>query len=255
MQVRVPVPMPRTIALEGARNFRDLGGYPTISGGRTRYGIAYRSAALSGMTRADRERLLALRLTACIDLRSGFELSEDDQHGGFVPWTRTIRLPVLDVANAAAYAELLRQRLVGEPAPAGLARLYAHMLDTAGVTFAAATKVVATSVPSVHLCTTGKDRTGVLSALLLRLAGVPDTLIAWDWACSMPLPRERGAAAPINAALAHLDARWGGAVHYLRSHGVAAELLEAFREMFVAPDRLRPGVVAHSGHAQPASEP
>jgi protein-tyrosine phosphatase len=101
-------------------------------------------------------------------------------------------------------------------------------------------------------CHAGKDRTGLVAALLLALAGVPNATIAEDYALSQvclqpifeqklnlesdPAKREQMVwwmgAAPVTmlGILAHLDARHGGAERYLRAAGVAETELERLRQ-------------------------
>lgn len=58
------------IPLEGAHNFRDLGGCPTTDGGATKWGMLYRSDALSGLTRRDWAELEVRKVRTILDLRS-----------------------------------------------------------------------------------------------------------------------------------------------------------------------------------------
>jgi protein-tyrosine phosphatase len=64
-----PAPEPRFVALEGALNIRDLGGYPTSDGGRVRWGLVFRSGALHGLTATDVATLERLGLRVVYDLR------------------------------------------------------------------------------------------------------------------------------------------------------------------------------------------
>lgn len=264
------LPEPRVVGLQSTQNFRDLGGYPTSDGTVTRYGLVYRSTSLSDLSAADKAVIRALDLAACIDLRSSFEVAASGPDDLGDPQVRVVRLPVLDVDDGGAYAEMLHV-LLQRPRPGGsdLGALYAHMLSESAGVFARAFEVIANHSPSVHHCTAGKDRTGLLSALLLRVARVPDALIVWDWSRSVPLPatdlaalraklgglleaKDAGggphpglqrplrtcpppAATPIEEALAYLDQRWAGAVGYLLASGVDADLIRDFRAAFAGP--------------------
>jgi protein-tyrosine phosphatase len=237
---------PRVVPLRGVSNFRDLGGYPTADGGRTRHGVIYRSAGLSDLADPDRAVLAGLRLAAVIDLRATFELALAPT-GDLWP-SRTgrpptvLHVPVLDGEDAAGYA---RSVLIGSRGHLG--DYYRLLLDRGGDGFARAFNAVATLLPSLHFCSTGKDRTGLLSALLLAAVGVPPSAIARDWARSLPLLRPRPLApahdtAPIQHALAHLQ-RWGGARGYLSAHGVPSATFEALHARFVGR-RPREGVLS-----------
>ncbi|HWB72376.1 MAG TPA: tyrosine-protein phosphatase [Egibacteraceae bacterium] len=260
------LPEPRVVGLQSTQNFRDLGGYPTLDGAATRHGLVYRSTSLSDLSAADKAVIRALGLAACIDLRSSFEVAASGPDDLGDPAVRVVRLPVLDVDDGGAYAEMLHV-LLQRPRPGGsdLGALYAHMLSESAGVFARAFEVIATHFPSVHHCTAGKDRTGLLSALLLRVARVPDALIVWDWSRSVPLPATElaalraklgglleakaaaglqpgpqrpvrpcppPAATPIEEALVYLDQRWAGAVGYLLASGVDADLIRDFRAAF-----------------------
>src|SRR5262245_61537661 len=80
-----PVAGSRRVALDGALNFRDLGGYPTPDG-TTRRGLVYRSDALSRLSDRDIERLLDLGLATVVDLRNARELASSP--GVFAAHTR-----------------------------------------------------------------------------------------------------------------------------------------------------------------------
>ena len=66
----------RTLGLQGAPNFRDVGGYATASGQHVRWGEVYRSNDLSNLTPADADRVAALDLISVVDLRT----EEERQH-------------------------------------------------------------------------------------------------------------------------------------------------------------------------------
>ena len=220
-----------SVTLESSTTFRDLGGHPTARGGRTRHGLVYRSAALTDVRPRDRAVLEALDLAVVIDLRAAFEVSATGTTVYADLDVPRVHVPVLDAADASGYARQLRRHV---PSVDGgypdLGEIYTSMLDRGGNAFARAFSLVASHRPSLHLCTAGKDRTGLLSALLLRVAEVPDSFIAVDYACSVP----SGDSAPIERALAHLDRRWGGAEAYLAAHGVKRCTIDAFRADFVA---------------------
>src|ERR1700728_2567539 len=66
----------RLLPLVGAYNFRDLGGYPTVDGRATRWGLLYRSDTLHELTPADLDVLRGLGLACVIDLRTAGELEQ-----------------------------------------------------------------------------------------------------------------------------------------------------------------------------------
>ncbi|GAA3287721.1 tyrosine-protein phosphatase [Dactylosporangium vinaceum] len=87
----------------------------------------------------------------------------------------------------------------------------------------------------VH-CAAGQDRTGMLIALLLRVAGVPDAVIAEDYAYSAVCWQRPDECEPatIRGALERVDERFGGVEAYLRAHGLTDTQLTALCDRLVA---------------------
>jgi len=169
--------MQRVIDLAGCLNFRDLGGYPAGDGRTIRWQQVYRSDALHHLTAADVARVRdELRIAEVIDLRSSAELRSEgrgalaDEAIGFH------HLPLFDGLQArpenwpeiATLAD--RYFLLAEIAQAPIARLITILAGANG--------------PVVYHCAAGKDRTGVVSAVLLGLLGVRDEVIVADYAAS-----------------------------------------------------------------------
>ncbi len=164
----------RRIDLEGCLNFRDLGGYPTEDGRRLRWGLVYRSDALHHLTAADVERLQGeLGIRTVIDLRSTAELRTD---GRGVLATATLdfhHVPLFD-------GQMTRPE--GWAAVETLADRYALLAEFAKAPIARVVDVLARATgPAVYHCAAGKDRTGVISAVLLGVLGVPDEVIVADY--------------------------------------------------------------------------
>jgi protein-tyrosine phosphatase len=165
--------MRRVIELEGCLNFRDLGGYPTADGRAVRWRQLYRSDALHLLTEADVLRLRdELALSSIIDLRSSGELRSE----GRGPLEREPvafhHLPLFDgevrVPEGMTVEKLAdRYILLAEFARAQVARVLTALADAPG--------------PAVYHCAAGKDRTGVVSAILLGVLGVPEEMIVADY--------------------------------------------------------------------------
>ena len=166
----------RLLPLAGTVNFRDLGGYPTEDGSRVRWRRLFRADSLNRLTEEDRGQIRHLGVATVIDLRTTAEVEEG-------------RFPVDEVP--VAFHHLPFMESVPDPEafqamPGLLASTYVDMLDEAGDKVAAAVTVMAdpANQPAIFHCTAGKDRTGVLSAVLLGLLGVPDEIIIEDYALS-----------------------------------------------------------------------
>ncbi|WP_432972667.1 tyrosine-protein phosphatase [Dactylosporangium sp. CA-233914] len=209
------------------RNARDAGGLPTTGGGTIRARALVRSDSTH---RLAAEGLAALRehgVRRVIDLRGADEVAfwpsvlADDEAYRLLPFVDPVDDPAKDLPDLAPMAEMYGLSIIGN-AP--------HV--------AAAIAAVADAPDGAVLvhCAAGQDRTGMLVALLLRVAGVPDELIAEDYAYSAVCWQRPGECEPasILAALELLDERFGGVEAYLRAHGVTEAQLDALRARLVA---------------------
>jgi protein-tyrosine phosphatase len=170
----------RQVLFEACFNFRDLGGYDTRDGGRTRWNTLYRSDSLHRLTPADGVLFRSLAVRTVIDLRSETEVED---HGRFQARGGTAwhHAPMLDNVK-------LRVPVDGDAPPARTVRAagnpYVYIVDGFGDSIAATFKLLAAdgALPAVFHCMSGKDRTGIVTALMLDLLGVPDEAIAADYA-------------------------------------------------------------------------
>jgi len=166
----------RHIALENALNFRDFGGYRTVDGGRVRWRRLFRAGGLSELTPADLDVLRELGIATVLDLRSTAEWESG-------------RFPVHEIPVALHHLPLVEEIL--DPArytvPEGmLAARYQEIAQIGATNIAQAISIVADREchPVVVHCLAGKDRTGVVVALILSLLGVDDETVAEDYALS-----------------------------------------------------------------------
>lgn len=167
------------VSLTSVFNFRDLGGLPTTDGRTVRYGQLYRSDSLHRLSIEDSERLAALGVRTVLDLRRPKEITRD----GRVPE----RLGLAYHNPYPEHREWEAGLYVERDGPARfLADRYRDMATEGIAGFGTALRLVADPdmAPLVMHCMAGKDRTGVLSALVLSLLGVPDEAIATDYALS-----------------------------------------------------------------------
>lgn len=179
----------RLIGLEGARNFRDFGGYPIDGSGRIRRGRLYRSNRLSKLTPADLERLGALGITTIFDLRARREREAD-------PTVWTDPSLTTHVFRPGHKRRLVDMALDYPPTLAGVQALmhdfYTEMPAAMGETFGAIIRHVAEGAePCVIHCSAGKDRTGVAVALLLAALGADRAEIVADYAFTSAIPRRQ----------------------------------------------------------------
>jgi protein-tyrosine phosphatase len=244
----------RLLEWEGCLNARDLGGYATEDGRETRWGTVVRSDCPAALTEAGRAALAGYGVRAIVDLRLPAELA-DDPNPFAEPGDHGIAYTNVSFIDPAA---------APPEAVSTLAEDYLQMLDRyrQGVaeTLAAIARAPDDGAVLVH-CAAGKDRTGLISALLLGLVDVPAETIAADYAMTAELlrPRERQwlegldpeeraqreamlaryapTAEVMLAVLEGLGERHGGVEPYLRSTGLGQDDLDRLRERLVGPAR------------------
>lgn len=167
----------RLIALEGAHNVRDLGGYATGTGAITRWRSLLRSDGLHLLTASDVDTLLGEGLLTVIDLRNAHELALEAN-----PFraNRRVRYHNTPLFSALAPIEAARTG----PEPFDMAARYCEAIDTCQPAIAEVLHIISGAPDGLVLfhCSAGKDRTGVISAILLAIAGVEEDVIVEDYA-------------------------------------------------------------------------
>lgn len=169
---------PRLVPFSEILNFRDLGGYRTSDGRTTRWGRLYRSDVGQPLTSADLELLRSLGVATVVDLRSPVEV---ERTASALRADATIRYVNTSVLSNDGLIERQEESVFDE---GYLARRYLHYLDVGGDAFTRAFAEMAKSenYPLVFNCFLGKDRTGVLAALVLSCLGVERDEIVADYA-------------------------------------------------------------------------
>ena len=172
----------RHIVLKGAPNFRDLGGYETADGHRVVWGKLYRAGSLAKLTEEDYAQLNSLGIQLVCDFRTADERkAEPTTWQGTSPTIELLPIGEEDGAmGLSAFAELLRKRVSPDQMKAELVNFYAKVPIAAANQYRQAFRqILAQDAPVLWHCSAGKDRTGVFSAFLLSLLGVPqDTVVA-----------------------------------------------------------------------------
>ena len=167
----------RLVALKAVHNFRDLGGYPTQSGQTTKWRTLYRADGLYRLTPEDARIVMSLGVHTVIDLRTHREV---ETRGTFPVEQHPVtfhHLPIIDISRSDTEVPEI------EDVVEFLVSAYRDMLNIAAPRFAQAIGVIATTdvLPAVFHCAAGKDRTGILAALILGTLGVPDDIICADY--------------------------------------------------------------------------
>jgi hypothetical protein len=254
----------RLVALEGSFNFRDLGGYPARDGRTVRWGRLYRSDALHELTPADVAVLRRLGLRTVIDLRTERELARSGR-GPLGPEGLAFHHLAV-VQEEAASGRTPGGATVGEsiaaPAPSGddLAERYLWYLEVGGGAIARALTLLGSAdhYPLVFHCAAGKDRTGVLAALVLDIVGVDRRAIVADYVITaerIQLILERWKAEPgfaermakvppsrfsveaptMEGFLDGVASRYGGARAWAIGAGVPEATLDGMAELLLGP--------------------
>ncbi|WP_336771258.1 tyrosine-protein phosphatase [Paenibacillus sp. MMO-58] len=230
--------MNRVVKLEGAYNMRDLGGYETNDGQITQWGRLYRADGLHRLTDADQRLIMDRNVRLIVDLRHEQELEKDPNvfaasRDLIYRHVSLINPATPDVTQVQSLGELYVDML--EHSQSQLREVFGHLAQN-------------TEEASMYHCTAGKDRTGVISALLLDTVQVPNNTIINDYSltaeCLAPMINEMrhkhlGSAdpaavemferfmgsAPDNMVmmLKHLYSKYGSGEQYLLAIGVSAE--------------------------------
>jgi len=237
----------RQVPLDSAFNVRDLGGLRATAGWRVRRGRVFRADALHRVGASDVAILAGLGIRRVFDLRSVAELSRDGvgEFAGRV--AEHVHVPLVKVSLSPFDPGIDWKTL-------NLRDRYLDMLDEGAMAMRTIVCALAEAAPApiIFHCTGGKDRTGVVAAVLLRSLGVPDDIIIEDYALSeanlavaVEGYREHLEAVGLDSAaiayltssppdrmrytLGELDRRWGCTEDYLGSIGIEAATIDAIR--------------------------
>jgi len=203
----------RTIDLDATQNTRQLGGMVTFHNGIVKQNVLIRSDNLHWLSARDCDRLMALGLKTVVDVRSLEEVEA---------W------PDADcIRGAVRYLHIPMSTFGREPT---MVDAYLHLFRNSSASIREFFGVLADveNLPLLYHCQLGKDRAGILSALILRLLNVPDSAIVEDYLLS----RQTGYGAEadwIQAILREVDS-YGGIDAYLLSIGVSAEAIQAVKD-------------------------
>ena len=240
----------RWLPMQGCVNFRDLGGYSTEKGGTVRWRRLYRSDALQDLTTDDAAYAIEeLKIRLVVDLRNSDEAERDG------------RGPLPGMGADYRHFPLLEERgfppFTGGDVVTRLSATYQWLVHNSGPRIGEAVNAISESVNRntadgqggvVFHCSAGKDRTGLLAALILEVLGVRPESIHSDYMLTNEVvegilrritamqphasPTTRSLAAQPGAFKLFTDTlhgEYGDAETYLRSHGVNDETLESLR--------------------------
>lgn len=244
----------KRLPLQGLYNARDLGGYPTASGRMTAYGVFLRSEAPRALTDGDLAFLKDYGVQTTLDFRGDREVALAPSCLEGQPWLRYVRCPTFN--DQVAFGA--RKSKSGPPMGSFVdwRQKYTEMADSCKPWVKDTLGHLAAGAgAALYHCTTGKDRTGIISALLLGLCDVAPADIVADYCISevylTPVYEELRAAflqrwpeeqvhlsdpffktAPeyMQALLQHLGRAYGGIRPYLEACGVEESVVEQLKK-------------------------
>ncbi len=255
----------RRLPLEGLYNARELGGFPTKDGRVTRYGRFIRCEVPRSVTPSDLDYLRAYGVTRSVDLRGYSEVARMPSMLKDQDWCDYRHEPMfnLQVSMGAVTKDdpPKPDKYAQHPSSPVIdwGKLYVGMMDEyTDWTRRVMTLAAETEGVMLYHCTTGKDRTGMLTALLLSVAGVPEDDIIADYCVSqvymrpvflellklLPPHRDeqgnefapsldsdffRTAPENMRTLLTHLNEKYGSVTDYIRACGVTEDVIGAVR--------------------------
>ncbi|MEU9112514.1 tyrosine-protein phosphatase [Streptomyces sp. NPDC048483] len=175
--------------LAEVRNFRDVGGLPTVDGRRIRQGRLFRSGHLAHATEADAAFLGGLGLHTVFDFRNAADIKLEGPDVT-LPGVRNVNIPLTDPADGAEFwamvrdgeLDQLRVALGDGKAAARMAATYRHIITHRTEDHSRVLHAIAEdSVPALMHCAAGKDRAGLSVAVTLLAVGVERDAIETDY--------------------------------------------------------------------------
>lgn len=237
----------RSIQLTTAENVRDLGGYSTRNGSKTQWRRFVRSADMNTLSESDQSALIDYGITTVIDLRMQKEIAT---HPNVFTHASTVDFRVHDFWGTRF--DTYRSTNKTAPGYQKLADLYCAGLEQSGFVMADIMTTFAEDSRTgfAFHCRSGKDRTGLVAAMLLSVAEVPHTTICEDFALTKeclnsqainPINTDKpGAwlldceAETMNCTLQFLDQKFGGVTDYLQAQGVSTNALQVIKDKLLA---------------------
>lgn len=247
----------RNVNIPGIQNFRDLGGYKSTDSGKTvRFGMLYRSAQIDSIPRCSRRELKNMGVRTIIDLRSENERQSYPQLNN--QEFNIIHIPILTGNMEKILQGIQEERIKSDTIYRLVERMNRELVSNYRKEYKELFSVLLNrnNYPAVIHCTSGKGRTGVVSALLLAALGVNDEVIMSDYRLSndyfnIPKASRYAYKLPVNsqeaittiysakedflnAAREQIEAEYGSVQGYLKKGiGLSAEEIEQLRSILL----------------------
>ncbi len=236
-------PNQRHLKLSGCMNLRELGGYQTTDGKQTKWQTLFRSDSLHQLPKSSQQQVIDYGIKTIIDLRSNFELETETYPLSQRTEIQYFNFPLIAEDQRNIIAAIKHQSLL---------ELNTFLLKERSQVIKTILETIATtSTPVVIHCAVGKDRTGIISALLLAIAGVSPETIAQDYNLSdaylAPLYEELRPQAeqenfthllssPVQTMIdifQYLDTNYGGLEGYLEQIGIGNNICDRLRKNLI----------------------
>lgn len=247
----------RNVNIPVIQNFRDLGGYKSTDSGKTvRFGMLYRSAQIDSIPRCSRRELKNMGVRTIIDLRSENERQSYPQLNN--QEFNIIHIPILTGNMEKILQGIQEERIKSDTIYRLVERMNRELVSNYRKEYKELFSVLLNrnNYPAVIHCTSGKGRTGVVSALLLAALGVNDEVIMGDYRLSndyfnIPKASRYAYKLPVNsqeaittiysakedflnAAREQIEAEYGSVQGYLKKGiGLSAEEIEQLRSILL----------------------
>ncbi|MFH9468697.1 tyrosine-protein phosphatase [Streptomyces clavifer] len=186
---QLPEVPPTDTELTGVRNFRDVGGLPTVDGRKVRHGRLYRSGHLAHATEDDAAFLAGLGLHTVFDFRNAADHKLDGLDVE-LPGVRNVSIPLSDPADGAEFWRLVRDGNIlqlrsiladGRGSDRMIASYRSIITDRTAEHSRVLHALAEDSVPALMHCAAGKDRAGLSIAVSLLAVGVEKEAIEADY--------------------------------------------------------------------------
>ncbi len=244
----------RHLPLRGTYNVRDVGGYPTKDGGQTRWRTLFRGDGLDLVPPGSQAVLFDYGLRTVIDLRGSKDREE-------LP-SSFEGLDTVDYRHVNLigdeFLETWRGYETELTGATGLVFIFETLLDSRQEQMNEVITTLADGLPALVHCAVGKDRTGVVTALVLSLAGVPDQIIVKDYSLSARYLRDPFVDSPfapdnldkdaytwrhyqtefcppeaMQGTLQHVRDKYGDVEQYMRAVDLTGEQIDSLRDSII----------------------